>query len=94
MLCFSRSDAGLPQALTRISRFLSQHFSIFYFPSVEVILDTLTNTHSLAFDSENVFSSQFREVEAERRTGWESEGSKIKGKWRGAGEVGERGHPS
>lgn len=70
LLCFSRFDAGLLGAWSRISIFfLSQHFSIFYFPSVEVILDKLMSAYFGTFDGENLFGSHNREVMTERRTG-------------------------
>lgn len=80
MLCFSRFDSDLPGALSGISIFTplsTSAYIIFHiFSSVEVNLD---DGHPLAtFDSDNIFSSQFRDVMAERR---ESEGSKIMGKW-------------
>ena len=69
------------QALSRISIFLYKHFSIFFnFLSVEVILDTLTTTHLLILTVRTFLACRSGEVMEKRSTGWEREGSKIKGK--------------
>lgn len=92
-LSFSQTcyvSAGLMQAcpggLSRISISLLSAPQQFLKFSVSGSDSRRADEHPLpTFDSENIFNSQFREVVAERRTGWGSEGSKIKGKCKGVG---------
>lgn len=93
LLGFSQTchvSAGLtkacPRALSRISVFSSsQHFSSFYFPSVEVILDMLTGACSLLLTVRNLAVQG-----SHGRAGGESEGSEIKGKQSEGGEGGRK----